>query len=308
MRPSLEGWRVAPAASYTAPSMTALPADRRWLRCLGLALLLAVHALNAQAQATASASRHGPAEIARLCGQARTGQAESQFQLAWIYAHAGEGQRRHDWASYLLRAAAAKGHAAARRTLELAPWPKPVLPDCLAAFGTRAANGGTAPLPAVPLVAVEAPPRIEYLVRLLAPRYKVSPRLALAIIDVESKFDPSAVSPKNAKGLMQLIPETAERFGVRDPFDARQNIQGGLAYLRWLLAYFEGNITLVAAAYNAGEGAVDKHLGVPPYAETRDYVQKVLARVGPGKLPFDAKATEPSPQIATLRSLALATP
>ena len=107
---------------------------------------------------------------------------------------------------------------------------------------------------------------------------------------------------------MQLIPETAERFGVRDPFDARQNIQGGLAYLRWLLAYFEGNITLVAAAYNAGEGAVDKHLGVPPYAETRDYVQKVLARVGPGALPFDAKATVPSPHIATLRKLALATP
>ena len=289
--------------------MTALPADRRWLRCLGLALLLALHSLSAQAQAPAPASRHGPAEIARLCGQARIGQAESQFQLAWIYAHAGEGQRRHDWASYLLRAAAAKGHAAARRTLELAPWPEPVVPDCLAGTGLQTAKAGAASsLSAVPLVAVEAPPRIEYLVRLLAPRYKVSPRLALAIIDVESKFDPSAVSPKNAKGLMQLIPETAERFGVRDPFDARQNIQGGLAYLRWLLAYFEGNITLVAAAYNAGEGAVDKHLGVPPYAETRDYVQKVLARVGPGKLPFDAKATEPSPHIATLRTLALATP
>lgn len=285
--------------------MTASSAGRHGLRCLGALLLAALAALNAHAQVPAT--RHGPEEIARLCWQARMGQAESQFQLAWIYAHAGQGQRRHDWAAYLLRAAASKGHAAARRTLDLAPWPEPSLPDCLAAVGVKSAKAGMA-LPAVPLVAVEAPPRIEYLVRLLAPRYKVSPRLALAIIDVESKFDPSAVSPKNAKGLMQLIPETAERFGVRDPFDARQNIQGGLAYLRWLLAYFEGNIALVAAAYNAGEGAVDKHLGVPPYAETRDYVQKILARVGPGALPFDAKATEPSPHIATLRKLALATP
>jgi soluble lytic murein transglycosylase-like protein len=134
----------------------------------------------------------------------------------------------------------------------------------------------------------------------------VPPRLALAIIDVESRFDAKAVSAKNAQGLMQLIPETAQRFGVRDPFDPRDNIQGGLAYLRWLSAYFEGNVTLVAAAYNAGEGAVDKHLGVPPYAETQDYVRKVLARAGHGKLPFDAKATEPSPRIELLRKITLA--
>jgi soluble lytic murein transglycosylase-like protein len=286
--------------------MSALPSDRRAVRRLAAGLAAAFLATAAHAQALPS--RSGPDEVARLCVQARLGKPESQFQLAWIYAHAGEAQRRHDWASYLLRAAAEKGHAAARRTLDLAPWPEPVVPDCLAAAGAKAAAPAGPAAPAVPLVAVEAPPRIEYLVRLLAPRYRVPPRLALAIIDVESKFDPSAVSPKNAKGLMQLIPETAARFGVRDPFDPRQNIQGGLAYLRWLLAYFEGNIALVAAAYNAGEGAVDKHLGVPPFAETQDYVQKVLARVGPGRLPFDARAAEPSPQIATLRKLALATP
>jgi soluble lytic murein transglycosylase-like protein len=195
----------------------------------------------------------------------------------------------------------------AQRTLRAAEWPASVVPDCLAAAtASGGAKAGKPAAVAVPLLAVEAPPRIEYLVRLLAPRYRVPPRLALAIIDVESKFDQNAVSPKNAKGLMQLIPETAVRFGVRDPFDPRQNIQGGLAYLRWLLAYFEGNTTLVAAAYNAGEGAVDKHLGVPPYAETQDYVRKVIERVGPATLPFDARATGPSPQIATLRKLALA--
>jgi soluble lytic murein transglycosylase-like protein len=297
---------AAVPAAYTAHPMTARPAHRRTIERAVVGALLCAAAFAAQAQS--AGARTGPEAVARLCLQSRLGQAEAQFQLAWIYAHAPEGQRRHDWASHLLHAAARQGHVAARRALDLAPWPEPALPDCLAAVGVKSAQAGVAASPAVPLVVVEAPPRIEYLVRLLAPRYRVSPRLALAIIDVESKFDPRAVSSKNAKGLMQLIPETAERFGVRDPFDARQNIQGGLAYLRWLLAYFEGNITLVAAAYNAGEGAVDKHLGVPPYAETRDYVQKVLARVGPGALPFDAKATEPSPHIATLRKLALARP
>ena len=74
-----------------------------------------------------------------------------------------------------------------------------------------------------------------------------------------------ALSPKNAKGLMQLIPATAARFNVRNPYDPAQNIRGGIAYLSWLLAYFEGDVTLVAAAYNAGEGAVERYRGVPPY-------------------------------------------
>jgi soluble lytic murein transglycosylase-like protein len=277
------------------------PTAPRW-RGLALTTGALLLALPAQAQGSA-ASRHGPEAIGRLCAQARLGQTEAQFQLAWIYAHAPDAQRRHDWSAYLLHTAAGKGHALAQRTLAAAEWPAPVAPDCIAA-GTAAALNPAAS--ALPLITVEGPPRIEYLVRLLAPRYRVPPRLALAIIDVESKFDPNAVSTKNAKGLMQLVPETATRFGVRDAFDPRQNIQGGLAYLRWLLAYFEGNITLVAAAYNAGEGTVDKHLGVPPFAETQDYVRKVIERVGAAPLPFDARATAPSPQIATLRRLVLA--
>jgi soluble lytic murein transglycosylase-like protein len=246
-------------------------------------------------------SRNGPDTVARLCVQSRLGQADAQFDLAWIYAHSLEGQRRHDWAAYLLRAAAAKGHAAAKRTLQAVDWPAPVTPDCLLALGSAKLLAAHKAEELPPRVSVDAPPRIEYLVRLLAPRYRVPPRLALAIIDVESRFDPNAVSPKNAKGLMQLIPETAERFGVRNPFDARQNIEGGLAYLRWLTAYFEGNVTLVAAAYNAGEGAVDRHSGVPPFPETRDYVRKVIDRTGTGKLPFDPRITAPSPQIEALR-------
>jgi soluble lytic murein transglycosylase-like protein len=271
------------------------------------ATLATLVAFAAEAQASIvppASSRNGPDAIAKLCWQARLGQAEAQFQLAWIYAH-DNSQRRHDWAAYLLRSAASQGHMPAQRTLQLAPWPEPVAPDCLVAVGAKAMKKGAAQYEP-PRVVVEAPPRIEYLVRLLAPRYKVPPRLALAIIDVESRFNPDAVSPKNARGLMQLIPETAERFGVRNAFDPRQNIEGGLAYLRWLTAYFEGNVTLVAAAYNAGEGAVDKHLGVPPYAETRDYVKKVIDRYGNTPLPFDPRVTTPSPNIGSLRRLALA--
>ena len=74
---------------------------------------------------------------------------------------------------------------------------------------------------------------------------------------------------------MQLIPETSARFNVKKPFDPVQNVRGGLAYLRWLLAYFKGNVALVAAAYNAGEGTVERYRGVPPYAETRAYVQRI---------------------------------
>ena len=92
----------------------------------------------------------------------------------------------------------------------------------------------------------------------------LEPTLVLAVMATESNFDPLAVSPKNAQGLMQLVPDTAARFNVRQITDPVQNIRGGMAYLRWLMAYFEGDIALVAAAYNAGERAVERYLGVPP--------------------------------------------
>lgn len=106
---------------------------------------------------------------------------------------------------------------------------------------------------------------------------RVSPALALAVISVESAGRSDAVSSANAQGLMQLIPATAERFGVTDPFDTDQNIKGGVTYLHWLMERFGNDVVLALAGYNAGEGAVDRNGGVPPYAETRDYVPKVLA-------------------------------
>lgn len=105
----------------------------------------------------------------------------------------------------------------------------------------------------------------------------VSPALVLAVIGIESAGNADAVSHAGAVGLMQLIPATAERFGVSDSTDPVQNIKGGVAYLDWLLKEFDNDPIMVLAAYNAGEGAVRANGGVPPYAETRDYVPKVLA-------------------------------
>lgn len=105
----------------------------------------------------------------------------------------------------------------------------------------------------------------------------VSPALVLAVIGIESAGQSDAVSHAGAVGLMQLIPATAERFGVTDSTDPAQNIKGGVAYLDWLLNEFDNDPLMALAAYNAGEGAVRANKGVPPYAETRDYVPKVLA-------------------------------
>ena len=106
---------------------------------------------------------------------------------------------------------------------------------------------------------------------------RISPALALAVIVTESSGRSDVVSRAGAQGLMQLIPATAARFDVSDPFDPAENIRGGVAYLDWLLQRFDGDPILAIAAYNAGEGAVDSHAGVPPYQETRAYVPKVLA-------------------------------
>ncbi len=124
---------------------------------------------------------------------------------------------------------------------------------------------------------------------------RVSPALVLALISVESAGRTDAVSHKGATGLMQLIPATAERFGIRDARDPAQNIRAGVAYLDWLMGEFGNDPVLALAGYNAGEGAVRRHFGVPPYGETRAYVPKVLAAwnvarmmcVTPPELPGD---------------------
>jgi hypothetical protein len=113
--------------------------------------------------------------------------------------------------------------------------------------------------------------------------------LIRAIIQVESQFDRLAVSTAGARGLMQLMPATARSMGVTDSFDARQNIFGGARYLKQLLGRYSGDVSLAAAAYNAGEGAVAKYNGVPPYRETQGYVRKVNAILGGVSAPVAAE-------------------
>jgi Transglycosylase SLT domain len=112
-------------------------------------------------------------------------------------------------------------------------------------------------------------------IREAASQFGVEEAVVRAVIHAESAYRPNAISRAGAQGLMQLIPATASRFGVSDPFDPGQNIRGGVRYLAWLMKRYESNLTLVAAAYNAGEGAVDRNGGVPPYSETQRYVQRV---------------------------------
>jgi transglycosylase-like protein with SLT domain len=119
------------------------------------------------------------------------------------------------------------------------------------------------------------PDRLEHLVREVAERHSLDPALLKAVIGVESGGNPRAVSRKGALGLMQLVPTTAERFGVGNAFDPAQNLEGGASYLRQLLDRYNGDLTKSLAAYNAGERAVERFGGVPNYPETRAYVDKV---------------------------------
>jgi len=116
---------------------------------------------------------------------------------------------------------------------------------------------------------------VEKMVREAAERHRVDPALVRAVIETESNWNPSARSRKGAMGLMQLIPTTAQRFGVNDAFNPKQNVDAGVRYLKMLLERYNGNLDLALAAYNAGEGAVDRAHGVPSYRETRNYVQRV---------------------------------
>jgi len=127
--------------------------------------------------------------------------------------------------------------------------------------------------------------QVEAWVRELAPAYDLDPELILALITVESMFNPVARSPKSAQGLMQLMPATADRFGVTDVLDPVDNLRGGMAYLRWLLVRFKGDLRLALAGYNAGEGAVRRYRGIPPYKETQRYVERITRAYGKTRHP-----------------------
>lgn len=221
----------------------------------------------------------------RYCKAANLGSTEAQYQLGMLYAFGQGVPQSRALAAALFSLAAQQGHYQAQAMLETVHLSSSELPDCVTIAGHLPEKPKSYGLSAGDFIDLEkrisrlptSKNWIVSLVKTMSPWYKIDPRLALSIISVESNFEPNAQSAKNAMGLMQLIPDTAERFNVTDAFNATQNIKGGLTYLRWLLARYEGDVALVAAGYNAGEGAVDRYHGVPPYPETQQYVTKVLS-------------------------------
>jgi soluble lytic murein transglycosylase-like protein len=243
------------------------------------------------------------------CRAARYGDAEAQFNLAWMLTNARGIERDDVQAAHLFAAAAEQGLVQAQNMARAIGAPRGDPPPCLRPPESDPLLAATRPQP-TPKVAraplpppPNAPPQIVRFVNLVAPDFRLSPDLVLAVMAAESNFNPFAVSSKNAQGLMQLTPETAARFRVRPLTDPVQNIRGGMAYLRWLLAYFEGDLALALAGYNAGERAVERYRGIPPYMETRLYVSGIIAALGGQRShAYDPTVTPPSNVLALLRA------
>ena len=193
------------------------------------------------------------------CLATRMGDSEAAYRLGWMHLNGRGVSYNSARAIGWFQLAADRGDRHSRNVL-----------DELLTNGTPEAD------PRCPLDSA-APDQalIQSWVQALAPGYDIEPELVLAMIEVESRFNSRARSPKNARGLMQLMPFTAKRFGVRDVWDPAENLMGGMAYLRWLLNRYELDIGLSLAAYNAGEHAVDRYGGIPPYRETRHYVKNI---------------------------------
>jgi soluble lytic murein transglycosylase-like protein len=332
---------MAPATGWTAPpggvpalTLESLPRPAAPPAEVGPVVPSQVLRWRGEAQMLEHGDRGQPRDpvlAAQLyCRAARYGDAESQYSLAWMLTNARGIERDEAQAAHLFAAAAEQGHLQAQNMAAKLGTPLGPPPVCLQPPDTDAV--AKAPVPAAPplrgaqrpgqrpgLAAAptlpgalppppppaNAPDAIVRFVQLVAPEYQLQPHLVLAVMEKESNFDPLAVSPKNAQGLMQLIPDTAARFKVKRITDPTQNIRGGMAYLRWLMAYFEGDVSMVLAAYNAGERAVERYRGVPPYAETRMYVRRIIASInGQRSHPFDPSVTAPSEMLSQLRGTA----
>lgn len=302
-----------------------------WICCVGFASLLAMQTSISFANTTTEKSTWSeePAKIQALlsaaenhaknlnkpddawqaavnyCEAARLGNIESQYRLGMLYRFGKGVSISQTFAGALFSLASSQGHTQAANmldTIKLSSYELPpcitgeVLPERAVAEETGVA-GNAMNIERRIAVLSNTKKWIIDLVDTIAMHHDIDPKLVLAIIAVESNFNVKARSPKDAMGLMQLIPGTADRFNIKNAFDASQNIKGGVRYLRWLLSYYHGDIRLVAAAYNAGERAVDRYNGIPPYPETRNYVKRVLALYQHSSHPYDERITSPSPII-----------
>lgn len=252
------------------------------------------------------------AEVAATyCRAARSGDADAQYALGWMYANGRGVVADEKIAVQLFSMAAEQGHALAQESLaqeslakiadqsQQPPLLACLLPDSPAPVAVTPSNevsqSEQKTISDKTAALFYSQGHILKLVNKLAPRYEIDTNLVMTFIAVESGFNVKATSPKNAQGLMQLIPETAKRFGVKDAYKAEDNIKGGMAYLQWLLAYFKGDVQLVAAAYNAGERAVEKYKGVPPYSETQLYVKKIAKLYNSTTHPYSNHLDKTSP-------------
>jgi len=217
--------------------------------------------------------------VSWYCRAARQGLLEAQQGLGWMYMK-GHGVKKNDAiARRWFQKAAKQGDVHAQRMLRFldpdAYRDERICMPQITHFWRRYCQK-------------KACQKVLNAVRVLAPEYALDPNLVLSIILQESRFNPKAKSPKNAQGLMQLMPGTARRFKVKHVWKIEDNLRGGMAYLRWLLAYYQGDVRLVAAAYNAGEGAVERYQGVPRYRETQRYVIEILRLYGKKTHAFQA--------------------
>ncbi len=238
-------------------------------------------------------TRDIPKSNALYCKAAARGNVDAILELGLIYASGREMISNEGVGALLINMAAERGSERAKEILpHISRGVGSVIPACMSEEITALTE-----LRATPAVRKD----IELLVNEWAPQYSVDPDLVMALISVESRFDANAVSPKNAQGLMQLIPATAARFGVRNSFNAVENLKGGLSYLRWLMAYFKGEVVLVLAAYNAGEETVERYRGIPPYAETRNYVRQITSAYKKASHPYLADVVAPSPVFGRIK-------
>lgn len=216
------------------------------------------------------------------CKAAVKGSSDAQTNLAWMFLNARGIEKDEALAVRWFKAAAMSGDQYARQMLSR-------LDENLQ---TKKTVCMVLPIPYWETKKCSKSCRkVVKLVNEIAPGYNIEPRLILALIQQESNFKIKALSHKGAMGLMQLMPGTAKRFGVKNAWDTKQNITGGTRYIVWLLKEYQGNVAFALAGYNAGENAVGRYNGIPPYKETQNYVKRIMKVYGKTYHPYEKHVT-----------------